>query len=115
MSRDQSEPAAAAATARKLFDRLLRNAGVLVDDVVASKAFSATMARGLGAVAGATSLVRDSTQQVGEFAADWLNVPTRRQLIEMAARLNRVEVMLDDIDFRTGELLDRSEPETDDD
>jgi hypothetical protein len=115
MSEDQAERPTIVAAGRVLFDRLLKNAGVIVDDVVASEAFSVTMARSLGAVSGVASLVRNTTQQVGEFAADWLNVPTRRQLVELAARLNRVEVMLDDIDFRTGELLERAAPGHDDD
>jgi hypothetical protein len=111
VSADQSPAAKAAASGRGLFDRLLKNAGIIVDDVVASKTFSVTMARSLGAASSVSSLVRNTTQQVGELAADWLNVPTRHQLIEMAGRLNRIELMLDDIEYRTGELLRRPEQE----
>lgn len=115
MSGDQSERLNVAAAGRGLFDRLLKNAGVIVDDVVASETFSATMARSIGAASGVTSFVRSTTQQVGEFAADWLNVPTRHQLIEMASRLNRIELMLDDVEYRTGMLLGLAEPEDHDD
>lgn len=115
MSRAEADKQAVAASGRRAFDRLLRNAGVLVDDVVASRVFSATLARSLTTAASATALVRTTTRQVGEFAADWLNVPTRHQLIEVAARLNRLEVMLDDIEYRTGELLAQYDAESDDD
>jgi len=100
---------------RGLVDRALSQTSAVVDDVVASEAFSKTLARGMAVTAGATAAVRRSTHQVGEFAAEWLNVPTRRQMIEMARRMNHIELVLDDLDIKAEEVLRRIDPEDADD
>jgi hypothetical protein len=100
---------------RRLIDRALSQSAEVVDDVVASEAFSKTLARTMAVTAGATAALRRSTHQVGEFAAEWLNVPTRRQMIEMARRMNHIELVLDDLDIKAEEVLRRIEHEDDDD
>lgn len=99
---------------RNLSDRLLSRAADVVDDLVASDAFSIALARGMALTTAATSAVRRSTNQVGEFAAEWLNIPTRRQLIELARRMNHIEIVLDDIDVKAEEVLSRLHRESDD-
>jgi hypothetical protein len=100
---------------RGVLDRMLTETSAVVDDVVASDTFSKTLARGMAITAGATAAVRRSTHQVGEFAAEWLNVPTRRQMIEMARRMNHIELVLDDLDIKAEEVLRRIEHDDDDD
>jgi len=95
------------AMARGLADRLLARSAEIVDDVVASDGFAMTLARGMAVGAAASAAVRRTTHQVGEFAAEWLNVPTRRQLIEMARRMNHIELVLDDLDIKAEEVLRR--------
>ncbi len=103
------------AALRGVLDRLLSQSSEIVDDVVASDTFSKTLARGMAVTAGATAALRRSTHQVGEFAAEWLNVPTRRQMIEMARRMNHIELVLDDLDIKAEEVLRRIDNENDDD
>ncbi len=103
------------AMVRGVLDRILTQSSEVVDDVVASDTFSKTLARGMALTAGATAAVRRSTHQVGEFAAEWLNIPTRRQMIEMARRMNHIELVLDDLDVKAEEVLRRIGHEDDDD
>jgi hypothetical protein len=90
---------------RAVADRLLARTSDLVDDAVASDTFAMTLARGMEVGAATTSAVRRTTHQVGEFAAEWLNVPTRRQLIDVARRMNHIEFVLDDLDAKAEEVL----------
>jgi hypothetical protein len=101
-------------TARGIADRVLANASTLVDEVVASDGFSATLARGMQGVVTVTSSLRRRVNAVGDFAAEWLNIPTRRQLIDLARRLNHLELAVDDVDAKTAEVLRLLAEETDD-
>ncbi len=96
-------------TIRRLRDRLLGAAGNAADVVTGSEAFGQTMARTMNAAAAATASVRSVAHSGAEMAAGWLNIPTRRQLIELATRINRIELILDDLDVAASELLDRLE------
>ena len=91
--------------ARGVADRLLANASTLVDEVVASEGFSETLARGMQGVVTVTSSLRRRVNAVGDFAAEWLNIPTRRQMIDLARRLNHLELAVDDVDAKTAEVL----------
>ena len=100
--------------ARGVADRLLANASTFVDEVVASDGFSETLARGMQGVVTVTSSLRRRVNAVGDFAAEWLNIPTRRQLIDLARRLNHLELAVDDVDAKTAEVLRLLAEEADD-
>jgi ABC-type transporter Mla subunit MlaD len=90
---------------RNVTDSLLRSASSFVDEVVASEGFSQTLARGMQAVVTTTASARARVNTLGEFASEWLNIPTRRQLIEVARRLNHLELALDDVDAKADQVL----------
>ena len=100
--------------ARGVADRLLANAATLVDEVVASEAFSERFAKGMQGVVTVTASMRRRVNAVGDFAAEWLNIPTRRQLIDLARRLNQLELAVDDVDAKTAEVLRLLAEEADD-
>ncbi|MDJ0924227.1 MAG: hypothetical protein QNJ77_06655 [Acidimicrobiia bacterium] len=100
--------------ARGIADRLLASASTVVDDVVASEGFSATLAKGMQGVVTVTSSLRRRVNAVGDFAAEWLNIPTRRQMIDLARRLNHLELAVDDVDAKAAELLRLLSEEADD-
>lgn len=91
---------------RRVADRVLEATANVADDVLSSGAFAASLAQAMNTSAVVGGVVRNSLHRVGESAAGWLNVPTRRQLIDLAARLNHVELVLDDVDMRTITMLD---------
>ncbi len=109
--RDHLDPLA---TARGVADRFLANATTFVDEVVASEAFSETLARGMQVVVNTTSGLRKRVNVVGDVASEWLNIPTRQQVVDLARRLNNLEFTLDDVDAKTAEVLRRLEEEADD-
>lgn len=111
-SGDQLDPLA---MARGIADRAYESASTFVDDVVGTEAFSATFAKGLQAAAATTSALRRRVNSVGEFASEWLNIPTRRQMIDLARRLNHLELAVDDVDAKTAEVLRLLAEEADDD
>ena len=82
--------------ARGVADRLLANASTFVDEVVASDGFSETLARGMQGVVTVTSSLRRRVNAVGDFAAEWLNIPTRRQLIDLALQPDAVDHSLEE-------------------
>ena len=101
---DKTSPAAAV---RGIADRLLVTAGDTIDEIVASEEFSAVLARGMALAVTTTASVRGVTHVVGDVASAWLNVPTREQVIELSRRLTNLEMLLDDVDAKTSELVER--------
>ncbi len=91
--------------ARGVADRILASASNLVDEVVASEGFSASLAKGMQGVVTVTSSLRRRVNAVGDVAAEWLNIPTRRQLVDLARRLNHLELAVDDVDAKAAEVL----------
>lgn len=109
--RDRPDPLGAA---RGVADRLLNGATTFVDELVASEGFSETLARGMQVVVNTTSGVRKRVNAVGDVASEWLNIPTRQQVVDLGRRLNNLEFTLDDVDAKTAELLRRLDEEADD-
>jgi hypothetical protein len=94
---------------RQLADRTLATASTLVDELVASETFSRALAGGMQRVVGVSSAARRRLNSVGSFASEWLNVPTRHQVIELSRRLNQLEIAVDDVDAKAAEMLDLME------
>lgn len=92
---------------RGIADRLLVAAGETIDEVVGSDTFSETLAKGMALAATTTSAMRGVTHAVGDVASAWLNVPTREQVIELSRRITNLEMLLDDVDAKTSELIER--------
>ena len=88
-------------------DRFLTAAGTAADTITSTDRFGRTMAKGMQTTAAVTSSIRSVAHSGTEVVAAWLNLPTRRQLIDLARRINDLELMLDDVDIATTELLER--------
>ncbi len=91
---------------RRAMGKAMEQAGPAVDKLVATEGYARLMNQGLSTVLEATIPLRAFTNQVGEFAAEWLNIPTRAQLIELGKRVNHIEMLLDDLDVKSNELLE---------
>ncbi len=101
---DNTSPGAAI---RGIADRLLVTAGDTIDEIVASEEFSKAMARGMSLAATTAGSVRGVTHVVGDVASQLFNVPTRAQVHELSRRLTHLEMLLDDVDVKTSELVER--------
>ena len=91
---------------RQVMSKAMEQAGPAVDRLVATEGYAKVMNNGLSAFMEATIPMRAFTNQLGELAAEWLNIPTRAQLLEVAKRVNHIEMLLDDLDVKSNELLD---------
>lgn len=98
---------------RKATDRALARSAEAVDELVGSDPFSKTLARGMAMSAGTIATARKLTRTVGGLTASWLNLPTRGQVLELSRRIVHLEMLLDDIDARTSEILDVTTNEPD--
>lgn len=75
-----------------------------VDAVIASEQFSAAMGWYMTGIAFASSTARGVTHRITDVAADWMNMPTRDQLTDVAKRITRLELAVDDIEMGTETL-----------
>jgi hypothetical protein len=99
-------------TASSLFEvwrettaRALEVAGNVAEQFVASEGFSSVVARAAKLALDIVTPLRQEVNQLAETASEWTNIPTRGQMVELASRVNRLELILDDLDVRTDELL----------
>lgn len=115
MSNDSGDQLDSLGMVRGIADRAYDSASTFVDEVVGSEGFSSTFAKGFQTAAATTSALRRRVNAVGEFASEWLNIPTRRQMIDLARRLNHLELAVDDVDAKAAEVLRLLAEEADDD
>lgn len=85
--------------------KALEVAGRLAEQLVASETFSSIVARAAKSALDVVTPLRQSANQLAETASEWTNVPTRAQVVELARRINRLELILDDLDVKTDEVL----------
>ena len=90
--------------AREATDRAVDVFADAVDEIVASEQFSAAVGWYMRGLAFTASAVRGVTHRMSDVAADWMNVPTRDQLTDVAHRLTRLELAVDDIEMNTETL-----------
>jgi hypothetical protein len=90
---------------REATTRALEVAGNVAEQLVASEGFSSVVARAAKLTLDIVTPLRQEVNQLAETASEWTNIPTRGQMVELASRVNRLELLLDDVDVRTDELL----------
>jgi hypothetical protein len=90
---------------RDTIARALEIAGNVAEELVASEGFSSVAARAAKTALDITTPLRQGLNQLAGSASEWTNTPTRDQMVELAGRINRLELILDDLDVRTEELL----------
>lgn len=90
--------------ARQVADRAVDLAAEVVNNVVSSEPYSALVGWYMRGLALTTSAARGVARRVSGSATDWLNLPTRDQVTDVAARITRLELAVDDIEFNTEDL-----------
>jgi hypothetical protein len=90
---------------REASARALDVAGQVAEQFVASEGFSSVVSRAANAVLDIVTPLRRGVNQLAETASEWTNIPTRGQVVELASRVNRLELILDDLDVKTDEVL----------
>lgn len=98
-------PGRLAGLVRRATDGALARLEGAVDHLVATDDFAIVLTRSLGAALTAAAPMRRAAQQLAEHAADFANVPTRRQVAALTRRINHLERVLDDLDAKADALL----------
>lgn len=91
---------------RKAADRLLATTSETVDDLFSSDRFSKNLARGMALSAATVATARNVTRTLGGMAASWFNVPSRQQMVDLSRRVIHLELVIDDIDARTAQMIE---------
>jgi len=74
-------------------------------EMVSSKGFADSMAQQLESSLSAAQLMRSQMSQVMEQSLQQMNLPTRKELLNLAERLTNVEMRLDDMEAKLDEVL----------
>ena len=80
--------------------------------MVSSKHFADSMAQQLEGTLSVTQLLRRQMSEIAEQSLQQINLPTRKQVQSIAARLTDMEMRLDDIEAKVDELLDLLKSDT---
>lgn len=100
---------------RKAADRLLATTADTVDELFSSDQFSKGLARGMALTAGTVATMRGMTRALGGMTASWFNIPSRQQMVELSRRVIHLELVIDDIDARTAQMVENAGAEQEDD
>jgi hypothetical protein len=90
----------------QFYDTWSKSWAQAMSETVSSKSFAESMGKQIESSLEALSLAR---KQVNEIMAQYLqqmNLPTRNEVISLAERLTKIEMVLDDIDAKLDEVLD---------
>lgn len=81
----------------------------MADSIAESERFGQAMARTMTTSATLVASLRSLSHTGTEIAAAWLDLPTRRQIVNLASRVNHIELVLDDLEMTAAEILKRLE------
>jgi hypothetical protein len=100
---------------RKAADRLLATTADTVDDLFSSDQFSRSLARGMALTAATVATARNMTRTLGGMTASWFNIPSRQQMVDLSRRVIHLELVIDDIDARTAQMMEKEGASQEDD
>lgn len=89
------------------YDSMSKSWAKVMSDAVSSKSFAESMGQ---QVEGSLESMTVMQKQFGELYERYLqqmNLPTRKEMLNLAERLTRLEMALDDVDAKLDEVLDR--------
>ena len=105
MASEETTPGSPLEVWREATNKALEVAGQVAEQLVASETFSSVVSRAAKSALDIVTPLRQSMNQLAETASEWTNIPTRTQVVELAGRINRLELILDDLDVKTDELV----------
>jgi len=78
-----------------------------MSETVSSEQFAQTMAEQMEGNMGFMGLIRKQVSDAMTQYLQGINLPTRKEVIDLAERLNHIEMMMDDLDAKLDEILDQ--------
>lgn len=77
----------------------------VINDVVASEAFAKTMGEYLNTCLKASAPIRSQIEEAMEKGLHQMNVPTRKEVMQIGERLTNLEMRMDDLEAKVDEIL----------
>jgi hypothetical protein len=90
----------------KLYDTWSKAWAQAMSEAVSSKSFAESMGQQIEGGLEALSLLRKQTNDIMAQYLRQVNLPTRDEVVSLAERLTKVEMVMDDVDAKLDQVLD---------
>jgi polyhydroxyalkanoate synthesis regulator phasin len=90
----------------QFYDTFAKSWSGVMSEAVASKSFAESMGRQVESSLDTMTLLRRQMGDLMEQYLQQMNLPTRREITNIAKRLTHLEMALDDLDAKMDEVLD---------
>lgn len=90
----------------QFYDSMSKSWASAMSDAVASKSFAESMSEQMEGNLEAMSLIRRQFADYMEQYLQQMNLPTRREVINLSERITKLEMTLDDLDAKLDKILD---------
>ncbi len=90
----------------QFYDAMSKSWAKAMSDAVSSESFARSMGEQVEGSLEVASLMRQQMADVMEKYLEGMNMPTRKDVITVAERLTRIEMVLDDLDAKFDQVLD---------
>jgi len=89
----------------QFYDAMSKSWAKAMSDAVSSESFARSMGEQMEGSLEIAALMRRQMAEVMEKYLEGMNLPTRKEVINVAERLSRIEMALDDLDAKLDEVL----------
>jgi hypothetical protein len=93
----------------QFYDAMSKSWAKAMSDAVSSEGFAESVGEQLEGSLEAMTLMRRQFTDLFEQYLQQMNLPTRKEIVNIAERLTRMEMAMDDLDAKLDEILDRLE------
>ena len=90
----------------QFFDTWTKSWAKAMSDTVASPSFAESLSQQMEGSMEVTKMVRKQVSEMMEQYLHQLSLPTRKEVISLAERMNKIEMDLDDLDAKLDDALD---------
>ena len=107
MSEEKSSEIDPFAQMIQFYDNMSKSWAKAMTDTVTSESFAKSMAEQMESGMEVFSQMRRQMGDVMEKYLEQMNLPTRKEVVNVAERLTRLEMAIDDLDAKLDQVLDK--------
>lgn len=90
----------------QFYDAMSKSWAKAMSDTVSSESFARSMGEQMESSLEVASLMRKQMAEVMEKYLEGMSMPSRKDVISVAERLNKIEMALDDLDAKLDQVLE---------
>ncbi len=90
----------------QFYDSWTKSWSNAMSEMVASKSFADSMSQQMEGSMEALAMVRKQVSDLMEQYLQQMSLPTRKEVIGLAERMTRIEMLVDDLDAKLDKILD---------